>query len=1069
MPATILSPLFAGLFALKDNQNMHDFVTILQSQDHPCTKTFELCEGSFLPVQQKHAYLYQVDERQVSGLADLAKLLSELEGNDRACVIRGKASKDFVGVPVRRTRINFNEAPRQWCMIDIDDLPIPKGLDDWKDRPNDLVRAAVSELPQEFRAAECWCQFSSSMGIKQDKIRVHLWFWLSRKVSDHEMKVWLQDAPVDLRLFNKVQEHFTAKPIFLYGAADPLPSRSFLYDAGSGQSTVQVPDDLESRALKSINRPRRVRAGGIVEHQDIIRDSKTNLVTDGREKLLFDLSNEVTQELVRANTDKVHPTAGQIAERLWEWFREEADLSDGKWKYSHAEEKAKRRFQELEDGAFTFTAQGADNTLFPVEGSYFEMDLVSKEEGEQVLGDTLAKFFEDVADGECPRQAIKITMGAGKTTRTIEELKECFDRASDKTVEVYVPRHDIADEFEKRLAEGSGVNARVIHIYPRTGGKIDQATGERQFIPLCKRSDYVRELEKNGHSVYNLACQSSESESCQHYSDCEYLGQFRPEMIKQHNGNTIRIYQHAQLGLPRNTFEADAEPDLVVVDESILPTLIDTDTSVTLEDIRSYFRTDSISQIGNIIADALKDESPVLTSLRDGGVISDDLARISFESVRPEMVFDGRSETLPNVRSAKLYRNLLKVLKVIREEYALGNRGHVERLVYNSQNQTAEISILKESRIPENVPLLLLDATADQMLLEKILGPLDFKQIDIEQKAFVTQVYDHTGSNTWWNSSPDKVDELVVVLNSWVQYGESPLVVAHKSLADALEANRDLRAEVKVMNFGGVRGSNDAEGCSVVFITGRNQLPPPVVDLKARAIFWDDTPLGHDDVGEYLPLEVRGYSLGPSYQGAPAGVRVRAFSDQRIEAVHQQERELETVQAISRLRLVHSEYVKRVFLLGNLPVPIPVDRLTTWDDLMPDPLEQRLIEEGHLPISAKGLVHFLPDLATNDDAARKKLARSSVTDPRTFSKVMPELSMALIMVARFKAGVGRKTVHQHLFFEKSAIAERTNDELGQMVLASGHMDYTETKELLESKWGQVDDLTIDFWSKPSGE
>ena len=56
----------------------------------------------------------------------------------------------------------------------------------------------------------------------------------------------------------------------------------------------------------------------------------------------------------------------------------------------------------------------------------------------------------------------------------------------------------------------------------------------------------------------------------------------------------------------------------------------------------------------------------------------------------------------------------------------------------------------------------------------------------------------------------------------------------------------------------------------------------------------------------------------------------------RVEAVQKQIREAETVQAIAQLRLVWAEYQKRVFLLSNLPVEMPVDHLIEFNGLMPD-------------------------------------------------------------------------------------------------------------------------------------
>ena len=78
--------------------------------------------------------------------------------------------------------------------------------------------------------------------------------------------------------------------------------------------------------------------------------------------------------------------------------------------------------------------------------------------------------LRDLAEGANPRAAIRLTMGAGKTKKTITYLKAYLEGKYRQKIEVYVPRHDLADEWEESL---EGINAKVIHVYPRTGGKWD--------------------------------------------------------------------------------------------------------------------------------------------------------------------------------------------------------------------------------------------------------------------------------------------------------------------------------------------------------------------------------------------------------------------------------------------------------------------------------------------------------------------------------------------------------------------------------------------------------------------
>jgi hypothetical protein len=72
----------------------------------------------------------------------------------------------------------------------------------------------------------------------------------------------------------------------------------------------------------------------------------------------------------------------------------------------------------------------------------------------------------------------------------------------------------------------------------------------------------------------------------------------------------------------------------------------------------------------------------------------------------------------------------------------------------------------------------------------------------------------------------------------------------------------------------------------------------------------------------------------------------------------------------ARLRLVWADYQKRVFLLSNLPVEMPVDHLIEFNDLMPDRLEMELIRKGDLPLTPLGLEKMRPDLEMSKEAIK---------------------------------------------------------------------------------------------------
>jgi hypothetical protein len=189
------------------------------------------------------AQLFDPSAWQLDCTEDVFELLTILEPQTAAAIIRGALKPDFAdrGEVLRRYRDHhgdtaaFAPAARQWLMVEVDSLPCPPGVDP-KD-PELAGGAARMVLPKEFRSARAVVQLSSGAGIK-DGLRVHLWFWLDRPVSDAEAKRWLKSAPVDLAVYQPVGIHYTAAPVF-DGVENPCPERLALLP---GYAEVAVPD-----------------------------------------------------------------------------------------------------------------------------------------------------------------------------------------------------------------------------------------------------------------------------------------------------------------------------------------------------------------------------------------------------------------------------------------------------------------------------------------------------------------------------------------------------------------------------------------------------------------------------------------------------------------------------------------------------------------------------------------------------------------------------------------------------------------------------------------------------------
>ena len=142
--------------------NPTDSITILRS-DKPMAKEVVVgADGLAIVGKVTMGFLFDVTERSVAGLHDLHALLQDLQHDQYAAAIRGQLIEGRQTKAVRRisrdhsdsTR-NFEPCPRQWLMVDVDDLPLPTELADVSARADDIIAAALRALPPEFQDAAC--------------------------------------------------------------------------------------------------------------------------------------------------------------------------------------------------------------------------------------------------------------------------------------------------------------------------------------------------------------------------------------------------------------------------------------------------------------------------------------------------------------------------------------------------------------------------------------------------------------------------------------------------------------------------------------------------------------------------------------------------------------------------------------------------------------------------------------------------------------------------------------------------------------------------------------------------
>ncbi len=717
-------------------------LTVLSSTAS-ATKVWKKIDGEVASEPYGRARHFDVLSVPVASLDNLTAALSAFEKQPNSFVIRGALKH---GAPTQAVvrRIHgpdapFRAEPRRWICIDLDDLDLPQQWADYNAHALAVVQHAVTYLPPEFATANCWWQFSSSMGMKPG-IRLHLWYWLDRAIDENEAKTWLANYPVDLALYNPVQPHYVAKPVFEDGIADPVTVRSGLLDPTKAMAdTVAVPNSFPPI---NTNRPSSgatgVRGTTFVASREIIRDAQ-GLVVDGREWWLYLQSIEACRVIQAKGTDLATVDAKALADATWDLFTTTTDLADARWTYADAYEKAAYRVQDIADG-WRPSSQSNVPALIPDIQPYYQLDPMPLSVAEAELATHLDGFFADLAAGKAPRLALNVTMGLGKTRQTAERVAAYIKARPTTNVELYVPRHDLAAEIVERICALAADEFDVIQVRGRSHHDEDG-------VLMCARYDaVVKQMEEHGISVTPNACYRSPTEKCQYYDRCPYWQKFRRKAQ-----GTVRVMPHAYLGLPRiNTLP---DPDLVIIDEGPLPSL-HRKHQVPLEKIRSHF-AGGYPSLGDVLTEALRRGEPPLKAIRDGGFGSDTLKEVEFDHGRG-VCTPGASDGTLNKAARKLdlrYARDLGALRdvLVQELEAHPTRDEATRVRYHAGFDAAFVNMVAEPSIPDDIPLLLLDGTGNPTITASLFDGVAFAEVEGEPVAFVSQVYDRTGSNTFWS------------------------------------------------------------------------------------------------------------------------------------------------------------------------------------------------------------------------------------------------------------------------------------------------------------------------------
>jgi hypothetical protein len=210
-----------------------------------------------------------------SNIHELSEVLRELAIDKQSFVIAGNV-KEGVGAitnrllrnkPAEGRMANIQEVPVRWANLDVDELPLPFDI---RENPEAAAKYVLAEIARVWPGVDrvsVVVQFSNSAGQpgKEKLAKMHVWVILTKAHLPSDMRRVIDQLNINYReltgikdkkfklidpaVFNAVQPHYTASPIFRDGATDPMPTRLLVLPGE--QDFLELPPLSESLLTKA--------------------------------------------------------------------------------------------------------------------------------------------------------------------------------------------------------------------------------------------------------------------------------------------------------------------------------------------------------------------------------------------------------------------------------------------------------------------------------------------------------------------------------------------------------------------------------------------------------------------------------------------------------------------------------------------------------------------------------------------------------------------------------------------------------------------------------------------------
>jgi len=588
--------------------------------------------------------------------------------------------------------------------------------------------------------------------------------------------------------------------------------------------------------------------------------------------------------------------------------------------------------------------------------------------------------------------AIKSSTGLGKSTMMrkhagnfIKKLREDGDKRS---IVVFVPTRKLAiEQMHECRKEFPSLNVECFI------GSANE-NPDKMNVKMCERHEAKTLIEK-GIALSNLCGTDKSEEWCKHHirsgcdNPCGYSRQ-------NHIHADVWFTTHQKLFTPK---PSNITPIAVVIDEAFHDASISNELKLHASELTEIFISSEYEKACEIIM-------PYLSNANDGGLdvhhirstsnhaleacykAVDELKNYRSNKISPSMTSHEVKQALERIPSISLI-TFWRVLAVALKSKAI-NTPYIKKVT--NKNNESSFHIIEKRNIHKdwNTDTLLLDATLSAGITKLYFGKMDTHVIECPMSATtVTQISDMSLSKGMM--LPDKrrgdkknaeliknLDKLISILNvklasiskgvkvDGYSHSIKILLVTNKAIEEKLKEHENFPEGIATMHYGATSGIDIYKDVPSLVIAGRLMLP--VRDSERLGSLHKGEVISEGNCESWYPQRHQAIVTESSEEIIESDYH----TDPIAEEVRYSKTEAELIQAIGRVRAIRRDDTKPldILILTNVPLPLKVDLLTTWNEVVPTKLEMLLANEKISPLSYNELERLYPNTYRSNKTAR---------------------------------------------------------------------------------------------------